>query len=122
MRRIVRDHVLTAIDRSKPQLEQFIAGHLEFPESVPLIFADRLASIREIRVVKITTRYRADFPEVDVAVAMQVFTMARTRRDGAGQGVRRFLLDVVLEAVGTVQGAGYGVVPKRARFVAWWGG
>jgi hypothetical protein len=56
-----------------------------------------------------------------IAVAMQVSTMARTRRDGAGQGIRPFLLDVVLDAVGTVQGVGYGVVPKRAWLVAWWG-
>jgi len=26
MRRLVRDHILTAIDRAKPQLERFVAG------------------------------------------------------------------------------------------------
>ena len=122
MRRVVRDYVAAAIDRARPHLERFIAGYLECPESVPLIFADRLASIREIRVVKITPRYRADFPEVDVAIAMQVSVVARTRRDYAGQGIRPFLLDVALDAIGTVRGLGYDVVPQRARVVAWWGG
>ena len=122
MRRIVRDYIRAAIDRARPQLDHFIAGHLECPESVPLIFTDRLVSIREIGELKITPRYQADFPEVDVAVAMQVSTMARTRRDGVGQGTRPFLLDVALDAVGTVAGRGYDVVPQRARLVAWWGG
>jgi hypothetical protein len=53
---------------------------------------------------------------------MQVSVMARTRRDGAGQGIRPFLLDVLLDAIGTVQGVGYAVAPQRARLVAWWGG
>jgi hypothetical protein len=122
VRRIVRDFVAAALDRAKADLERFVAEHLECPESVPLIFADRLASIREVRGVKITPRYTADFPEVEIAVAMQVSVMARTRRDGPGQGVRPFSLDVVLEAAGTVQGHGYDVVPQRARLVAWWGG
>ena len=81
-----------------------------------------LASIREIRVVKITPRYHADFNEVDLEAALQVSVMARTRRDGAGHRVRPFLLDVALVAVGTAKGDGYDVVPQRARLVAWWGG
>ena len=64
--------IAAAIDRAKPDLEQFVARHLECPEAVPLIFVARLATIREIRSLKITPRYHADFPEVDVAVAMQV--------------------------------------------------
>ncbi|HEV2359752.1 MAG TPA: hypothetical protein VGZ23_19355 [bacterium] len=44
VRRIVRDYIVAVIDRAKPQLEQFIAGHLECPEAVPLIFADPLVS------------------------------------------------------------------------------
>jgi hypothetical protein len=122
MRRVVRDHVVAALDRARPDLERFVAGHLERPEAVPLIFADRLASIQEIRGLKITPRYTADFPEVEIAVAMQVSVMARTRRDGAGQGIRPFLLDVVLDAVGTVAGHGHNLVPQRARCIAWWGG
>jgi hypothetical protein len=59
---------------------------------------------------------------VDVEVAMQVFTVARTRRDAAGQGMRPFLLDVALVAIGTVAGHGYDVVPQRTRLTAWWGG
>jgi hypothetical protein len=59
---------------------------------------------------------------VDVAVVMQVFTVARTRRDGAGQGIRPFLLDVALDAVGTVCSDGYDVVPQCARLIGWWGG
>lgn len=45
MRRIVCDFVGAAIDRKKPELEQFIVGHLECPESVPLIFTDPNAVI-----------------------------------------------------------------------------
>ena len=67
-------------------------------------------------------RYRADFPEVDVAVVMRVSVKARTRRDRAGQGIRPFLIDVALGAIGTVRGAGYDVVPQRARLTSWWGG
>jgi hypothetical protein len=36
--------------------------------------------------------------------------------------MRPFLLDVALDAVGTVAGRGYDLVPQRARLVAWWGG
>ncbi len=121
MRRVVRDYIAAAIDREKSKIEQFIGGHLECPESIPLIFADRLASIREIRGVKITPRYRADFPEVDVAVAIQVSMMARTQRDLVGQMIRPFLIDVALDVVGTVAGHGYDLVPDRARLVVWWG-
>jgi len=51
MRLVVHDFITASIARAKPQLEQFIVGHLECPESVPLIFADRPTSIREIRGV-----------------------------------------------------------------------
>ncbi len=62
--------------------------------------------------MKITPRYRADFPEVDVAVAMQVSVTARTRRDAAARGIRPFLIDVALDAVGIVAGHGYDVGPS----------
>jgi hypothetical protein len=42
------------MDRTRPELERYIARHLQYPEAVPLIFADPLASIREIRGLKIT--------------------------------------------------------------------
>lgn len=72
--------------------------------------------------MKITLRYRTVYPEADVEAAMQGSVMARTRRDYAGQGMRSFLLDVALDAIGTVRGREYLVVPQRARLVAWWGG
>ena len=122
MRRIVSDFIAATLDRARPQLEQFIAGHLECPESVPLIFADRLASIREIRDVKIKPRFLADYPPVHVAVAMRVSLTAMTRRRGVDLGTRTFAVDVEVDALGTVAGHGYDVVPQRARLTAWWGG
>jgi hypothetical protein len=35
------------------------------------------------------------------------------------KGYGRFLLDVALVAIGTVQGDGYDLVPERARLTAW---
>lgn len=57
--------------------------------------------------MKITLRYRTVYPEADVEAAMQGSVMARTRRDYAGQGMRSFLLDVALDAIGTVRGREY---------------
>jgi hypothetical protein len=121
VRRFAWDYVAAAIDRARPRFEEFIARHLECPEAVPLVFTEPLASICEIRSLKIAPRFRADFPEVDVAVAMQVVITARTRRRGVDLGGRTFLLDVALDAVGTTQGLGYDVVPQRARLTAWVG-
>jgi hypothetical protein len=59
-RRVVRDHVDT-INRKRPELERYIARHVHYPEPVLFTFAEPLASIREIRTVKITRRFRADF-------------------------------------------------------------
>ncbi|HEV2356233.1 MAG TPA: hypothetical protein VGZ23_01255 [bacterium] len=120
MRRIVCDFIAAAIDRTRPELEQFIAGHLECPEAVPLIFTDPKASIREIREVKVEPRFPADYPSVDVVAAMSVSLTARTRQRGLNLGIRTFLIDVQVDAIGTVRGDGYDVVRRRARLVAWW--
>jgi hypothetical protein len=122
MRRIVRDYIAAALDRTRPELEQFIAAHLQCPEAVPLVFSDPATSIREIRSMRIMPRLRADFPEVDVLAEMQVSLIARTQRRGVDLGTRTFLLNVVLDAVGTVQADGYDLVPQHARLTAWWGG
>jgi len=62
MRRIVRDYIAAAIDRVRPQLERFMAGHLEVREPFPLVFDDAVASISEVRSIKITPRFPADYP------------------------------------------------------------
>ena len=72
MRRVVRDQIAAANRRSRPQLERFMAGHLECPATVPLAFTRPVASIQEIRELRVTPRFRADYPPVDVVVEMRV--------------------------------------------------
>ncbi len=120
MRCIVRDYVTAAIERTRPDLERFIAGHLECPEAVLLTFTDPVVSIREICEIRIMPRYRADYPPVDVVVALSVSLTARTRRRGVDVGTQTFALDVALRALGTPQGSGYDVTPQDARLTAWW--
>ncbi|HEV2357608.1 MAG TPA: hypothetical protein VGZ23_08365 [bacterium] len=50
---------------------------------------------------------------------MQVAITARTRRRDVDLGIRTFLIDVQMDAIDTVAGHGYNVVPQRARLVAW---
>jgi hypothetical protein len=121
VRGIVRDYIAPAI-RKRPELEQIHCRASGVP-------GERPADLRRPAGLDTRDQGRKDhapvpgrLPEVDVAIAMQVSTMARTRRDRAGQEMRPFLLDVALDAVGTVRGAGYDVVPQGARLVAWWGG
>lgn len=47
MRRIVRDYVAASIDRVRPQLEEYLARHLEYRESFPLVFDNPVASIQK---------------------------------------------------------------------------
>jgi hypothetical protein len=47
---------------------------------------------------------------------------AMTRQRGVDLGTRTSAVDVEVDTSGTVRGAGYDVVPQRARLVAWWGG
>lgn len=122
MRCIVREYIAAAIDRGRPDLERYIAGHLQCPQAVPLAFTDPVASIREIRGVKIAPRFRADFPPVDVVVTMRVSLTARTRQRGVDLGTTRIAVDVELDAIGTTAGQGYDLKPQRARLLAWWGG
>lgn len=122
MRRIVRDYIAAAIDRARPDFERYIVSHLQCPASVPLVFTDSVASIREIRNLKVTPRFPGDYPAVDVVVALRVSLTARTRRRGVDVGTKTFALDVELRALGTVAGGGYDLAPKRARLTAWWGG
>jgi len=61
MRRVVYDFIAATIARTEPQLEQFIAGHLEHPTAVPLVFTDPAASIREICDVKVKPRFSGDY-------------------------------------------------------------
>jgi hypothetical protein len=119
VRRIVRDYVAAALDRLKPQLERYIAAHLECPEG--LVFTDPVVSIQEVRGVKIVPRFRADFPPLDVTIAMRVSITARTQHRGIDKGVRTTPVDVLLQVLATVQGDGYGLGPRRAKVAAWWG-
>ncbi|MHB8731753.1 MAG: hypothetical protein ACYDAB_08185 [bacterium] len=64
MRRTVRDYIAAALIHQRPELEQFIAEHLECPEA--LRFAGPTVAIEEIRAVAVTPRVRADFPLVNL--------------------------------------------------------
>ncbi|HKX17156.1 MAG TPA: hypothetical protein VJT33_04005 [bacterium] len=121
MRRIVRDYIVAAVDRAKPDLERLIAGPLECPEVVPLIFADPVAAIREIRSLQIALRLPADYPAVDFAVAVHDTITAQTPHRGVDQGMRTVAVDVQVDAVGTAAARGYDLAPRRALLNAWWG-
>lgn len=115
MRRDVRDYVAAALDRARPDLERFIAEQLECPAAVPLVFIDPVASIREVRSLKIVPRFPGDYPAVDAVVGMSVWITANTRQCGVDVGMRTFAVDVELRALGTVVGAGYDLAPQHAR-------
>ncbi|HLW47991.1 MAG TPA: hypothetical protein VKW09_09525 [bacterium] len=121
MRRIVHDYIAAAIDRARPDLERYIAGHLECREAFPLTFEEPRASIREIRSIKITPRFPGDFPAADVVVVFHVAITARTRQRSVDLGARRTMVDVEVDASGSVVGHGYEVLPHHARLVAWCG-
>jgi hypothetical protein len=121
MRRVVHDYIAASVSRAKPDLERYIAQHLHYPEPFPFALTDPSASILELRGVKITPRFRADYPPVDISLAIHVSMTARTRKADADLGMRTFAIDVELDALGTVQGYGYDVTPRQARMTAWWG-
>lgn len=120
MRRIVRDYVAAAVDRARPELERHIARHLVCSEPFPFTLAERLASIHETRRLKITPRFRADFPPVDVVAVVRVSVTAGMRQRGADVGTRTFALDVALHALGTPRPVGT-TSPRKPRLTAWWG-
>lgn len=122
MRRVVQEYVAASISRAKPDLESYIAQHLRYPEPFPLSFNDPVASIQEIRQVKITPRFRADYPPVDIIATVRVSMTAKMRRREVELGDRTLAVDVELKAVGTAQGYGYNVSPTQARLIAWWSG
>jgi len=66
VRRVVHDYVAASIARAKGDLESYIARHLRYPEAFPFSLIDTIASISEIRQVKVTPRFRADYPPVDI--------------------------------------------------------
>lgn len=121
MRRIVRDYITAALDRQKPQLQAYIAEHLQCPEPFPFVFCEPAASIREICRVKVMPRLCADYPPLDVTVTMRVAVTATMRHRKGGISIRTLAIDVELNALGTVQSVWYDVEPQRARLVAWWG-
>jgi hypothetical protein len=121
MRHAVRDYVAASIDHAKPQLERYIADHLQCLEPFPFVFCEPATSIREIHRVKVTPRFRADYPPLDITVTMRVAVTTKMRDRKGGIGIRTLAIDVELDALATVQGSGYDVEPQRARLVAWWG-
>lgn len=121
MRRVVHEYIVTSVNRAKPVLERYIAEHLYYPEPFPFSLSAPAASILEIRRLKITPRVRADYPPVDVTLVIRVSMSARAQKHGVDLGTRTFSIDVELDAVGTVQGHGYDVIPRHARMAAWWG-
>jgi hypothetical protein len=106
MRRVVRDYVATSISRARPQLEQYIARHLKYSEPFPFVLTEPVASILQIRRVKITPRFRADYPPLDIVATMHLSMTARTRKRVVELGTRSFDIDVELDALGSVQSDG----------------
>lgn len=80
-----------------------------------------MVSIREVRSLKIVPRFRSDFPEVDIIVAIAASITAPTLQRGVDLGTRTTAVDVEVEAIGSVVGLGYDLLPHRARPTAWWG-
>jgi hypothetical protein len=91
-----------------------------YPEAFPFSLSDPVASIREIRQVKLTPRFRADYPPVDVVITMQVALTVKARKRDVGLGERTLTIDVELGALGTPQGYRYDVSPTHAKLTAWW--
>lgn len=114
MRRVVREYIAAPIDRAKLDLEGYIAQHLRYPEAFPFSLSDPVALIREIRQVKITPRFRADYPPVDVIITMQVALTGKARKRDVELGERTLTIGVELGALGTPQGHGYDVSPEQA--------
>jgi hypothetical protein len=121
VRRVVRKYIVTSVNRAKPAFESYIAEHLQYPGPFPFKLSHSTASILEIRQLKITPRIRADYPPVDIRLAIRISMTALTQKQGVDLGPRTFSIDVEFDAVGTVQGNGYDVAPRRARMAAWWG-
>jgi DNA-binding transcriptional LysR family regulator len=71
-----------------------------------LALAEPAVAIREPRSLKITPRFRADYPPVDVTVTMRVSIAAKTRHRGVDLGVRTVAVDIEVDALGAVQGSG----------------
>lgn len=123
MRRIIRHRVAASIEQGKPQLNDYIARSLQFPEAFPYLIHDPVASIREVRKLQITPRFEANYPPVEVLVTVWVSLAARTRQRDGGIGPRVFDVDVELAARGQVRGDGtYRIVPQSATVKAWWSG
>lgn len=69
--------------------------------SRPFALAERTVAIHEIQHVKVSPRLRADYPVVDVTVALRVSITARMRHRGSDLGVRTVAVDVRVGATGT---------------------
>jgi hypothetical protein len=97
MRRIVQDYIIAALDRQKPDLEMYIAEHLEYPEAFPLVLDKPAVAIQWSGRVNIAPKFQADYPSIEVTTALRVAVTAESRRRDVARGVRTAAVaDVVL--------------------------
>lgn len=133
IRPIVRDYIVAALERQKPNLEMYVAEHLEYPEAFPLVLDKPAVTIRWTGRVNIVQQFQTDYPPVDVTAALRVALTAESRRRDVASGVRTaavpdavlglrtFDMDVELKAIGAAVSRGYDLTPQSARLTAWWG-
>ena len=131
MRRLVCNYVAAALDRQKPDLERFIATHLEYPDAFPLGLGEPAVAIREIGRVRIAPQFGTDYPPIDVTAGLHVALTATAVRRKRERGVRpaavpdavlgrrTFAIDVEIEARGIAAGSVYALRLRRARPTAW---
>jgi hypothetical protein len=94
MRRIVRDRVAEPIEQTKPQMEDFIAQRLQYPAAFPYALREEVAHVREVRKLRITPLFKADYPPVEIVVLLRASLVASTSKQDNDFGSRTFDLDV----------------------------
>ena len=123
MRRMVRDRVTESIEQTKPQMEDFIIQRLLYTEAFPYVLSEVVASIREIRKLRVTPLFKSDYPPVEIVVLLRASLIGSASRHNNDFGSRTFDVDVELDARGTVRGNGtYDILLLGARLKAWWAG
>jgi hypothetical protein len=107
----------------KAQLEEWIAAHLAYPDGFPYALAEPVISIRERRRLRITPAMKTDYPPVDIEALFGASLRAQVRTPPGDTCPRRFDIDLLLLAKGTVRGDGsYEIAPQSATLGAWWQG
>ena len=121
VRRFVRDRIVTALERARPTLEDYISRHLAYPLGFPGPFDGAAVLIREFRQIKVTAVAKADLPPVQIEATLKAWLSNRVVQIGGEWDPGLLDADVQLTAGGTVNPDGsYGVEPRTATLKAWW--